>query len=61
MEICDVTKCTGCFACINKCPTKCIKMVKDELGHIYPKIDDAKCVNCGLCSEKCPRKVIVKY
>lgn len=54
MKICDTTKCTGCFACINKCPVKCIKMEKDELGHIYPNIDEAKCVNCGLCKNTCP-------
>lgn len=55
MEICKKEKCTGCFACYNVCPQKCIQMKEDKLGYIYPKIDETKCKNCGLCREICPQ------
>lgn len=29
-------------------------MQEDELGHIYPVIDEQLCVNCGLCKLVCP-------
>ena len=54
MQICEKQKCTGCFACVNQCPKQCISMQEDELGHIYPVIDEQLCVNCGLCKIVCP-------
>lgn len=47
-------KCTGCGACLNICPNKCIGMVKDEKGFLYPAIDETKCIKCGKCKEVCP-------
>lgn len=35
----DKTKCSGCMACYNICPQKCISMVEDEEGFLYPKVD----------------------
>lgn len=58
--ICSKEKCTGCFACYNICPKKCIKMEEDELGFIYPKIDTKKCVKCGACKKVCPQLTEVK-
>ena len=31
--ICDKEKCSGCYACYNICPKKCIKMIEDEFGY----------------------------
>jgi len=47
--------CTGCRACEQLCPAKCIEMKEDEEGFIYPHIDETKCINCGLCKMQCPQ------
>ena len=39
---------------MNICPAKCVEMVPDGEGFIYPVIDKNKCVNCGLCKKVCP-------
>lgn len=45
--------CTGCSACKNICPQKCISMEIDEMGFLYPKVDERKCINCNLCNTVC--------
>ena len=50
----DRNECTGCLACLNMCPKKCISIYTDELGFQYPVIDEGKCIHCGLCSNTCP-------
>lgn len=52
--ICEKKDCMGCFACFNICPQKCIKMVENEYGYIYPEIDKSNCINCGMCKKVCP-------
>lgn len=47
-------KCCGCTACASICPQKCIKMLPDEEGFLYPKIQQDKCVDCGACNKVCP-------
>lgn len=54
MEITNKSKCYGCTACFNQCPRNAIKMVEDERGFKYPKIDNDKCINCRLCKKICP-------
>lgn len=46
--------CCGCWACVNICPRGAVAMKPDELGFLYPVIDENKCVNCGLCRRVCP-------
>ena len=50
----DFEKCTGCGACLYKCPVRCISWVKGDLGFNYPQIDSSSCINCGLCDKVCP-------
>lgn len=64
-EICKKELCTGCFACVNACPKKCISMQENEIGHIYPKINNEVCIDCGICKSVCsvntePEKVLPK-
>lgn len=54
MNICDERQCTGCFACYNACPVKCISMSEDLLGHLHPVINPKLCVQCGICKKICP-------
>lgn len=48
------SKCTGCFACANICPKKCISMAADNEGFLYPVVNTELCINCGLCEKVCP-------
>lgn len=54
IEIKNKTKCCGCSACFNVCPTNAIEMAEDEYGFKYPVVNKEKCINCGLCEKKCP-------
>lgn len=46
-------ECCGCTACEYICPTNAIKMVLDEEGFLYPKIDQELCIDCGKCRKSC--------
>lgn len=50
----DYEKCTGCGACVQRCPKRCISWITREFGFRYPQVDKAVCVNCGLCERVCP-------
>lgn len=54
INIIDKTKCTGCTACQQICPKKCISMQEDVEGFLYPKADVNICIECGLCEKVCP-------
>lgn len=54
-EICSTHTCTGCSLCAFVCSKKSISMQPiDNLGHLYPIIDQNTCVDCGLCKKVCP-------
>lgn len=46
--------CTGCYACVNICPAKCIFMKENEDGFRYPHINAERCLNCAKCEKICP-------
>ncbi len=46
--------CTGCGACIQRCPKQCISWTTKEFDFRYPQVDEATCINCGLCEKVCP-------
>lgn len=50
----DYEHCTGCGACVQKCPKNCISWEEEKLGFLYPSVDVEKCINCGLCESVCP-------
>ena len=46
--------CNGCHACSSACPHKCISMVSDDEGFLYPEVDSTRCSECHLCEKVCP-------
>ena len=54
INIIDKKKCCGCTACENACPQKCIKMIEDREGFLYPQVDTQRCIDCHLCEKVCP-------
>lgn len=48
------SKCTGCSACVQKCPKQCISLEEDSEGFRYPKVKLSVCIDCGLCEKVCP-------
>lgn len=53
-DICNYYKCTGCYACANVCPKKCITLDNDSYGEIHPVVDTQLCIDCKLCQKTCP-------
>ena len=45
--------CCACGACMNACPVSAISMKEDEMGFLYPCIDEEKCISCGRCISIC--------
>lgn len=54
MDLCKTELCTGCAACANACPKRCIQMKADTEGFLRPVVDAAQCVDCGACQRACP-------
>lgn len=52
--ICDEEQCSGCSACFNICPTRCITMKKNKEGFLHPVVDIEKCIGCEECRSICP-------
>lgn len=54
IQIDDKSKCCGCSACYQICPSKCIAMEQDKEGFLYPVVNEVQCKQCGLCEKICP-------
>ena len=54
INIVDKKKCCGCTACEAACHKKCIRMITDNEGFIYPEVDKKICVDCKICENVCP-------
>lgn len=54
----DVTRCTGCGACVDVCPARAIHLTEDEAGRCA-EIDQQACRRCAACVEACPEQAIV--
>lgn len=48
--------CCGCGACMEICPKQAIRMVQDQEGFLYPKVEKSRCIHCGKCGEICPMR-----
>lgn len=59
MTLCNKQQCTGCGACLNICPQKCISMEYDEEGFLFPIINTEVCISCNLCRKTCPANQIL--
>jgi coenzyme F420-reducing hydrogenase beta subunit len=59
INITDKSKCSGCYACVDVCPEKCIAMHRDNEGFNYPLVDMDKCVRCEVCLSVC--HVLCRY
>lgn len=57
VELLDAESCTGCAACANNCPSRCIEMTADEHGFFYPKINHERCIQCRACAQVCKRRL----
>lgn len=54
----DKQNCTGCMACLQACPVKCIRAKEDDMGDLYPYIDGNTCIECQTCVKVCPEIAI---
>jgi len=53
-HLAENSSCSGCQACAEICPQKCIDMQTDSEGFLYPIIDEVRCIGCDKCEEICP-------
>lgn len=51
----DMSLCTGCGLCVERCPTHAVEMTAG-LRPVIVRPDD--CAYCGLCEEMCPAGAI---
>lgn len=54
IQVLPKKQCTGCAACVNRCPVNCISMQSDAEGFLYPVLDESRCIQCGKCRNSCP-------
>ncbi len=50
--VCNLHMCTGCMACVQKCPSNAIT-VTDNMVSLNSVIDQSKCINCNQCYNVC--------
>lgn len=55
MKICSDEKCTACGACGFSCPKNAIVMQENQVGVVYPVVNESLCIQCGRCRKICPQ------
>lgn len=60
IKVKDKFRCCGCEACASSCPVRCIELVMDKEGFLYPQVDVTRCIDCSKCERVCPELVEVK-
>lgn len=46
--------CTGCGACAEVCPKRCISLIRNNKGFLAAEINSEQCVHCNKCDAVCP-------
>lgn len=54
IDISNKKDCCGCTACASVCPKQCIALKADDLGCLYPEVNEKICIDCALCVKVCP-------
>lgn len=54
IQLASKENCTACGACAFVCPKQCISMREEDLGIMYPVMDDRDCISCKRCLKVCP-------
>ena len=52
--VCNTNQCTGCMACVEKCPVKAISII-DQCQAYNAVIDEEKCIGCSTCTKVCQK------
>ena len=50
--VCNLDMCTGCMACVQKCPKSAIT-INDDMLSLNAVIDESKCIECNQCYKIC--------
>lgn len=53
-KICESIRCTACHACLNICKHHAIEFYADNIGYLYPHVNEDLCTDCGMCVKTCP-------
>lgn len=54
IKLAESDLCTGCGACVFKCPRHSISMQENSIGIILPVINRSTCIECHSCERVCP-------
>jgi ferredoxin len=52
-DMCITESCTLCYACVDRCPDKAVRI---DSGRLF--FDSRKCTGCGYCEQICPEDAI---
>ena len=54
IHISNPKDCCGCEACVQVCSKHCIDLHRDDMGFLYPHVNEELCIDCSLCEKVCP-------